>query len=166
VTRLTLGELNACDREQFVKALGWVFEDSPWVAERAWSKRPFTTLDALHAAMSAEVDAAPPDEQLAVVRAHPDLGTRVRISDVSASEQTGAGLDRLTAGEFERLQTLNGAYHRKFGFPFLLAVKGRTTHDVIAALETRLSRSRGDELSEALRQVSQIARLRLQDSFG
>ena len=84
--------------------------------------------------MTAVVDAASPDERLRLLRAHPDLGTRARMSDASVGEQQGAGLDRLSAAEFERLQRLNSAYREKFGLPFLFAVKGSTKHDVLAAL--------------------------------
>jgi 2-oxo-4-hydroxy-4-carboxy-5-ureidoimidazoline decarboxylase len=160
---VTLAELNACDRDRFVNTFGWIFEHSPWVAERAWARRPFADLDELHAAMMAEVAAADRGEQMALLRAHPDLGTRIRMSDASAGEQAGAGLDRLTADEFERLQQLTAAYRRKFGFPFLLAVKGCTKHDVLDALERRLQGDIETEWPEALRQVARIAGFRLHD---
>jgi 2-oxo-4-hydroxy-4-carboxy-5-ureidoimidazoline decarboxylase len=191
--KMTLAELNAHDRSAFVAALGWIFEESPWVAERAWEKRPFPTLDALHGAMTSVVTAAPAEEQLALLRAHPDLGTvrlkpdttdshpnaaaalgapagSVRLqadpqmSDVSRREQTGAGLDALTRDELERLRKLNAAYREKFGFPFLFAVKGSTTRDILAALERRLPSTRDIEHQEALRQVYRIARFRLEET--
>src|SRR5258708_25762362 len=112
---MTLGDLNALDRDAFVDAIGWVFEHSPWVAERAWNSRPFATIDALHQAMVDRVEAAAPAEQLALLRAHPDLGARARISKASTVEQAGAGLDSLTPEELERLQRLNSAYRAKFG---------------------------------------------------
>jgi 2-oxo-4-hydroxy-4-carboxy-5-ureidoimidazoline decarboxylase len=160
---MTIAELNALDRDAFVEAIGWIFEESPWVAERAWAHRPFTSVDALHAAMVDIVQQASVSEQLALLHAHPDLGTRARISGVSAGEQRGAGLDRLTRGEYERLQRLNDEYRRKFGFPFLFAVKGSTKEDVLAALDMRVRRSRDEELAEALRQVYRIAGFRLDD---
>ncbi len=160
---MTISELNARDRDAFVEALGWIFEDSPWVAERAWARRPFASLETLHQAMIDVVQQASEPEQLALLRAHPDLGTRVRISDASTDEQRGAGLDRLDVAEDERLQRLNGEYRRCFGFPFLLAVKGSTKEDVLAALEARVGRSRDQELAEALRQVYRIAEFRLED---
>src|SRR5436190_21515464 len=98
----TLSDLNSFDQMRFVEALGWVFEHSPWVAERAWLARPFADLDALMAAMTAAVEAAPPEAQLALLRAHPDLGTRARISSASTDEQSAAGLDQLTSVESER----------------------------------------------------------------
>jgi 2-oxo-4-hydroxy-4-carboxy-5-ureidoimidazoline decarboxylase len=162
---MNLGELNARDRNAFVEALGWIFEDSPWVAERAWARRPFVSLEALHQAMIDVVQQASEPEQLALLRAHPDLGTRARISDASTGEQRGAGLDRLDEAEYERLQRLNGEYRRRFGFPFLFAIKGSTKEDVLTALEARVGRSRDEELAEALRQVFRIAGFRLEDAL-
>jgi len=158
---MTIAELNALDKAGFVAALGWVFEDSPWVAERAWSVRPFENMEELHAAMIDQVARANSEEQLALLRAHPDLGTRARISRASTGEQAGAGLDQLTPHEFERLHELNSAYRNKVGFPFLFAVKGSTKIDILRALEERLEASPEQEYEEALRQVQRIARFRL-----
>ena len=160
---MKLAELNALDRDAFVQTLGWIFEDSPWIAERAWTRRPFASLDALHQAMIDVVQQASGPEQLELLQAHPDLGTRARISDASTGEQRGAGLDRLTVDEYQRLQTMNDEYRRRFGFPFLFAVKGSTKEDVLTALEARVGRSSDEERAEALRQVYRIARFRLED---
>jgi len=162
---MTLADVNARDRDAFVETLGWIFEDSPWVAERAWARRPFASPAALHQAMIDVVQQASEPEQLALLRAHPDLGTRARISDASTGEQRGAGLDCLDVAEYDRLQRLNVEYRRRFGFPFLFAVKGSTKEDVLTALEARVRRSRDEELSEALRQVYRIAGFRLDDAL-
>lgn len=159
---MTIAELNAMSGEQFVAAAGWVFEDSPWVAQRAAAARPVATLDDLHAAMVAVVAGAGRDEQLALLRAHPDLGTRARMTDASRGEQAGAGLDALPPEAFDRLHRLNAAYRERFGFPFLFAVRGSTAAQILSALESRLARTWDDEFTEALRQVSRIARLRLE----
>jgi OHCU decarboxylase len=161
-----LRALNDADRNSFVAAVGWVFEGSPWVAERAWQSRPFASLDALHDAMAREVAGATHAEQLALLGAHPDLGARTTMSDASTREQAGAGLDAMTRDELERLRALNHAYREKFGFPFLYAVKGSTTRDVLDALERRLASTRDAEHQEALRQVSRIARFRLEEVLG
>jgi len=163
---MTVGDLNALDRENFIAALGWIFEDSPWVAERTWPARPFANLDALHTAMIGELARATREEQLALLCAHPDLGTRARISPASTDEQAGAGLDQLTPQEFEFLQEMNSAYRKKFGFPFLYAVKGSTKHDILRALQLRLGASPDGEFEEALRQVQRIARFRLLDTVS
>jgi 2-oxo-4-hydroxy-4-carboxy-5-ureidoimidazoline decarboxylase len=113
--------------------------------------------------MTSEVSAASRVEQLGLLRAHPDLGTRARMTVASTGEQASAGLDRLSPSEFERLRELNTAYREKFGFPFLFAVKGSTKHDVLAALTARLPATVDEEFAEALQQVSRIAWFRLQD---
>ena len=161
--RWNLGELNALDRDAFVEALGWIFEGSPWVVERTWPRRPFASLDALHEATIDVVRQASEPEQLALLRAHPDLGTRTRMGDASTGEQHAAGFDRLDMDQYEQLQRLNGEYRRRYGFPFLFAVKGSTKADALTALEARIRRSRDEELAEALRQVARIARFRLED---
>ena len=143
-----------------------VFEHSPWVAERAWLAGPFADLESLHAAMVQQVAQASIEEKLALIRAHPDLGTRAKMSASSVEEQAGAGLDRLTAEEFQRLHRLNGAYRDKFGFPFLLAVKNSTKHEILRALEDRLMNSPDQEFDEALRQIYRIAWFRLQSIAG
>jgi 2-oxo-4-hydroxy-4-carboxy-5-ureidoimidazoline decarboxylase len=160
---MTLMELNEIERGGFVAALGWIFEDSPWVADRAWESRPFSTLDALHVAMTNAVTAAPEEQQLSLLRAHPDLGARAQMSDASGREQSQAGLDALTRAELERVRSLNAAYREKFGFPFLYAVKGSTKLDIVSALERRLTSTRDIEHQEALRQVFRIARFRLEE---
>jgi 2-oxo-4-hydroxy-4-carboxy-5-ureidoimidazoline decarboxylase len=161
---MTLDALNASSRETFVAELGGIFEESPWAAERTWPHRPFASLDALHRAMASEVKASSHAEQLALLCAHPDLGTRARMTTASAGEQAGAGLDRLSPAEFAQLQQLNTAYREKFGFPFLFAVKGSTKDDVLAALARRLAAPVDEEFAEALRQVFRIAWFRLQDA--
>jgi OHCU decarboxylase len=159
---MTLAGLNGLDLAAFRDSVGWVFEHSPWVAERAWLNRPFPTLSALHAAMAAAVAAASPAEHLALIRAHPDLGTRARMSAASESEQAGAGLDHLTPDEFDRLHRLNAAYRDKFGFPFIYAVKGAGKHEILAALETRLAAEPEAERAAALGQIYRIAQFRLE----
>jgi 2-oxo-4-hydroxy-4-carboxy-5-ureidoimidazoline decarboxylase len=166
--KIAISNLNGLDRQGFVDAVGWAFEQAPWVAERAWQRRPFDSLDELHAAMVAELEAATPQEQLALLHAHPDLGSDGSMTNASSTEQAGAGLDTLTPGEFARLRALNTAYRTAFGFPFLYAVKGSTKHDILKALEARTSGEAGgreEEFREALRQVSRIARFRLEDTL-
>jgi 2-oxo-4-hydroxy-4-carboxy-5-ureidoimidazoline decarboxylase len=160
---MTTAELNLLDQASFVAALGWIFEQSPWVAECAFNARPFANLDALHAAMTEQVERATFAERLALLKAHPDLGSRARLSQASTTEQAGAGLDSLTPSEFEKLHRWNAAYRSRFGFPFLLAVRGSTKQDVLRALQARMEASPEDEYREALRQVYRIARFRLED---
>jgi OHCU decarboxylase len=160
---MTIEDINRQDQAQFVDALGWLFEHSPWVAERAWRHHPFECRDELCDRMNGEVEAASLDERLALIRAHPDLGTRAKMSPSSASEQAGAGLDQLTQAEYDRLVKLNTAYLEKFGFPFIYAVKGSNKFAILEALWVRLEANYEEEMREALRQVYQIARFRLED---
>ena len=162
---MTLESLNQMDRQAFANVLGWIFEHSPWVAERSWRHRPFATVDNLHEAMVREVAVADDEAQVALLRAHPDLGARARMSDASLGEQSGAGLDRLTPAEFESLRRLNAAYRDKFGFPFIYAVKGSTKHDILLALQTRLAGDLAAERATALAQIYRIARFRLEDTL-
>ncbi len=150
----------AMTRESFVARFGGVFENSPWIAGRAWDQGP--PVDDAYAAMNRVIEAASREEQLALIRAHPDLGTRAKISDNSTAEQAGAGLDRLTRQEFERLSLLNAAYQQKFGFPFIFAVRGADKGTILAALEQRLHASPEEEFAEALRQIGRIAKFRLE----
>jgi 2-oxo-4-hydroxy-4-carboxy-5-ureidoimidazoline decarboxylase len=161
---MTVAELSQLPQDQFVESLGWIFEDSPWVAERAWAQRPFADLDAVHAAMIAVVASASRGEQLSLLCAHPDLGSRARMSTASVGEQAGVGLDRLTPEEYARLHDLNSRYRAKFGFNFLFAVKGSTKHDILEALERRIESTPEQEFQEALQQVYRIASFRLRDA--
>lgn len=160
---MTLTELNSLNQADFVAMLGGIFEHSPWVAERVFSQRPFASLDALCAAMTSAVDAATEAEKLTLLREHPDLGTRARVSASSAAEQAGAGLTQLTQSEFDELTALNTSYKAKFGFPFLYAVKGSGKAEILEALRARSGNGVEEEFAEALRQVYRIAHFRLQD---
>ena len=125
---MTLHEVNALDRAGFVESLGWICEDSPWVAERAWESAPFATLEELHRAMCGVVEQATHEEQLALLRAHPNLGTRARISTASTSEQAGVGLDQLTPQEFEELTALNRGLRGAVWIP--VSVRGERQYEV------------------------------------
>ena len=151
---------------EFLARFGPVYEASPWVAEGVWPKVEAGTLDereALAAAMREEVDAAPREMKLALIRAHPELASRARMADASVREQSGAGLDQCTPAEFEAFQRLNGAYNARFGFPFIIAVKGLSRADVLAAFERRLAGDPEAEFTEAIAQIHRIAAFRLAD---
>jgi len=166
-SRLTIAELNALDASAFEARLAHVFEHAPWVAARAAGRRPFADRDGLHRAMVAAIDAASEAEQLALLRGHPDLAGKAAIAgDLtrdSKREQQGAGLDRLTSAEYERFHALNRTYKERFGFPFILAVKGKTKDDILAAFARRADNARAVEFREALDQVGRIAAFRLAD---
>ena len=167
ILRMTLDQLNALNADTFVGALAGIFEHSRWVAEEAVSKRPFANIDALYETMTAIVNNASDARQLALINAHPELAgkaaVRGELTDESTREQSGAGLDLCTQEEFDRLQALNAAYREKFGFPFILAVRGFDRHGIIANFEARLHHGRDIELRESLQQIYRIARFRLDD---
>ncbi len=163
----TLDGLNRADARIFVDSLGGIFEHSPWVASGVVDQRPFASLDALHQAMCAVVDGAGEERQLALIRAHPQLAGKAAIAgELTASssrEQQGAGLDRCSAEEYARLHALNAAYEQRFGFPFILAVRGHDRYSILAELDRRLHQPADREFAEALQQIARIARFRLQD---
>jgi OHCU decarboxylase len=161
-----LDRLNAMPQAEFRAALGEVFEHSPWVAERAWPRRPFASVDALHAAMVAAVRAAGPEEQLALIRAHPELAGREAADGTltadSTSEQGRLGFTALTRAELERVARANAAYREKFGFPCIVALRLHATREsVIAEMERRAGNDRAAELAAALDQIGHITRGRL-----
>ena len=159
---MTLDELNRASATDFVGALGGIFEHSPWVPEAVAKLRPFASTEDLHAAMVNAVNASGQVAQLGLIRAHPNLaGKAARQGNLTAewtSEQKGAGLDRLTNAEFEEFHRLNNAYQSRFGFPFILAVRGHDKHSIMAAFRQRLNHNSGEEVIEALRQIALIAR--------
>lgn len=162
-----LSKLDMLGRTEFVALLGGVFEHSPWVAQAAWERRPFASVDELHRAMCDAVAASSPEAQLALIRAHPQLAGRAalrgELTEASRREQGGAGLDQCSPEEYAQLHALNDAYERKFGFPFVLAVRGHTRASILANMAARLGNTRDAEAAEALRQVERIARFRLAD---
>ncbi|WP_019003722.1 2-oxo-4-hydroxy-4-carboxy-5-ureidoimidazoline decarboxylase [Cohnella laeviribosi] len=161
--KITLQSINRMDRSEFVEALGGIFECSPWVAEDAWTLRPFASVRELHEAMMGIVRGAPQDRIDSLLLAHPDLGTRLAVSGYSAAEQQSAGLSRLTQEEYERFHDLNKRYVGKFGFPFILAVRGKSKSDILAAMQERISRSAAEERERALSEIGRIAGFRLAD---
>jgi len=167
---MTPAEINALDRGAFVATLGGIFEHSPWVADGAFAARPFASVDALHGAMLGVVSAAGEARQLALLRAHPELAgkaaVRGELTADSTTEQAGAGLAACTPGEFARLQALNARYNEKFGFPFILAVKGYDRAGIIAEFARRVEHDRATEFAECLQQIAKITRLRLDTLLG
>lgn len=154
------------DRAGFVARYGGVYEHSPWIAEAVWDAgRVPDDPDALADAMAAVVEAAGEQAQLALLRAHPDLAGRLGVDDAltaeSGAEQAGAGLDRCTPEEFAEFQRLNEAYRARFGFPFILAVKGHDRAGILEVFRRRVRNKPAAELREALGQVHRIARFRL-----
>jgi OHCU decarboxylase len=156
----------------FVDAYGGVFENTPWIAERAFAGELGPAHDnavGLHAALAKIFRSASENERLSVLRAHPDLAGKLaaakKLTLESAAEQASAGLDALTDEERSTFMKLNAAYVAKFGFPFIIAVKGKSKAQILAAFETRIGKSRDIEVDTACKEVEQIALLRLKDKL-
>ncbi len=171
----TLEQLNAAETSAFIAALHGIYEHSPWIPERAALQRPFRNLTAFKLALHKVVTDASRAEQLGLIRAHPELAGRAAIAGELTAESTGeqakAGLNLCSPEEFARLQQLNADYNAKFGFPFILAVKGPTgagltRQQIIATFARRLRNQPEDELREALRQIGRIAEMRINDLLG
>ncbi|HWD14988.1 MAG TPA: 2-oxo-4-hydroxy-4-carboxy-5-ureidoimidazoline decarboxylase [Casimicrobiaceae bacterium] len=172
---VTLEQLNASSEEGFAERLRGIYEHSPWVVERVYGARPFASLAALKRALVEVVRDAGSDTQLALIRAHPQLAGRAMQANAltreSSNEQAKAGLMQCTPDELDRIAKLNAAYEARFGFPFILAVRGPRGDglrkpEILATFERRLEQPRDVERAEALRNIHRIAELRLDDAFG
>ena len=172
---LTLEQLNSASREEAARMLDGLYEHSPWIAEQALNERPFKSLAHLKHAMCKVLAHAGREAQLGLIRAHPELAGKAMVSKTltaeSTNEQTKAGLTDCTPEEFARIQKLNADYNAKFGFPFILAVRGPrgaglNKVQIIEAFERRLHGHPDFELAECLRNIHRIVEIRLNDKFG
>ena len=170
-----LVKLNTCTNHEFIAALDGIYEHSPWIAERAALARPFASVAALKHGLQQVVRQSTPDQQLDLIRKHPELAGKAalagELTKESTSEQATAGLNCCSADEYAQLHQLNRDYNAKFGFPFILAVKGPdgqgfTRQQIIATFARRLRASASAEMAECLRQIGRIAELRLNDLLG
>jgi N-carbamoyl-L-amino-acid hydrolase len=175
VGHLTIEQLNAATADECVALLDGTYEHSPWIAARAATQRPFKSLAHLKQVLAEVVRHAQLDEQLGLIRAHPELAGKAMVSKTLTMESTGeqsrAGLTDCTPAEFAQLQQLNADYNARFGFPFILAVRGPRgqgleRQEIIATFERRLAAHPEDERAECLRNIHRIAEIRLGDKFG
>lgn len=157
----SIAQINSMSQDEFVAALGAVFEETPAIARSTWKKRPFADVTALYHQMVNAVKTMSKPEQLALIRVHPDLGSKVKMAEASVQEQSGVGLDRLTASEYEYFEKLNAAYKAKFSFPFIVAVKNHTKDSIFTDFEQRLENSVDQEFDRAIAEIYQIAQFRL-----
>lgn len=163
----TIAQLNAMPAAEFVTVLGGLYEHSPWFAETAAARRPFANVAELASALCNAVDEAGTEAQVKLVRAHPELAgkaaVRGELTAESTREQSGAGLNLCTPEEFERLQSLNARYNKKFGFPFILAVRGYDRAGIINEFARRIDNTPEAELQTCINQIHRIAQFRLDD---
>ncbi len=165
-----MGSINGMDRVAFVQKFGGIFEKSPWVAEQAWEKKPFATLDDMHAAMVNVVKSAPLPSQLALLQSHPDLAGKEAqagaMTASSVSEQASAGLNALSRAEITQISDYNAAYKQKFGFPFIIAVRMHTKEGIFFDFSRRLQNDTQTEYANDLQNVYAITLLRLNTLLG
>jgi 2-oxo-4-hydroxy-4-carboxy-5-ureidoimidazoline decarboxylase len=163
--KISLAALNQFNTEQFNATLGSIFEHSPWVAELSFEKRPFESIAHLHLVMLDAVKTAPQEQRMALICSHPELAGKEAnagtLTDESQKEQSSAGLNQCSTAELQQLQTLNRAYHHKFNFPFVIAVTGLNSSQIIAALETRLNNSIELEFNTSIIEIGKIGNIRL-----
>ena len=160
---MSIADVNAMSPKDFIAAFGDVAEHSPWVAREADAARPFADREALVRHFEIATRAANHDAQLALIRAHPDLATKAKLTEDSNREQAGAGLNALTAAEFARFTGLNTRYRERFGFPFIFAVKGATKHMILESFAARVDKDPEEEFAMAIAQVCRIFRFRIED---
>jgi OHCU decarboxylase len=166
LNQASMDGINELTREAFVHRFGPLFEHSPWVAEDAWSDRPFADEEELFKALESAMYSAPRERQLALIRAHPDLAGRAAIegtlTNSSTTEQASAGLDRLSPDEYDAFTRTNTAYRERFGFPFVVCVREHTKESILRVAAERLEHTRDEEVRVALEEIAKIARLRLE----
>jgi 2-oxo-4-hydroxy-4-carboxy-5-ureidoimidazoline decarboxylase len=165
ITRqIDLETMNSLGEDAFTALLSGIFEHSPWIPGAAYALRPFVSIAALHATMVSVVSNSGPERQLTLLRAHPELARPGPLTASSLAEQGGMGLDRLESQEAAAFDSLNAAYRARFGFPFIIAVRGqRDRTAILASLSARMKHTPERELKTALAEVAKIARFRLDD---
>ncbi len=164
--QLTIADINQFTQVEFVARLGFVFEQTPEIMAAAWEQRPFLDRPQLHQVCATVVQTMADAQQIQLIRAHPDLGSRLAMAAASVKEQSGAGLDRLTPEEYAQFQQANQQYQQQFGFPFIIAVRQQTKAGILAAFQVRLKNDRATEQQTAIAQILEIARFRLEDTVN
>ncbi|MBD7939018.1 MULTISPECIES: 2-oxo-4-hydroxy-4-carboxy-5-ureidoimidazoline decarboxylase [Cytobacillus] len=159
----TLQEINKISDASFIQLFGGVFEHSPWVAEKALMARPFSSFNHLYQTMVHIVKETTNQEKLALIKEHPNLGDRIKMSENSVNEQKNAGLNQLTEKEYKQFISMNQSYLDKFGFPFILAVRGKNKDEIYHSMVERIKNEKEEEFHQALTEIYQIALLRLEE---
>lgn len=166
MAKLSLAEINQLNQSDFTQALADIFEQTPAIPCHTWPKRPFADVEDLHRALVETMTSLSVTDQLELIRAHPDLATKARMTDASVQEQASAQLDALSPEDYERFSYLNAAYRKKFSFPFIIAVRQHSKDTILSAFERRLQNPVEVEQQAALAQIAEIARLRLLDRLN
>ncbi|MGM0877730.1 MAG: 2-oxo-4-hydroxy-4-carboxy-5-ureidoimidazoline decarboxylase [Bacillota bacterium] len=162
---ITMNDLNKIPLPDFVEKLKDIFEHSPWVVERVGEFRPFSSSESLYERMVTVVQTASEKEKLNLIQAHSHLGTRKPVSSFSQNEQKNAGLSQLSVAEYELMLDMNKEYVHRFGFPFILAVRGKNKNEILQAVKDRLKNSKEQEFNQALSEIYRIVRFRIEDQI-
>ena len=160
-----INKINKLSKSEFIKVFANIFENAIWIAEELYNQKPFDNFDALSSKILNIFETTTREKQLKILKAHPDLANKTKINLLtpdSLKEQTNAGLDQCTEEEFDEFKKLNDSY-KKFGFPFILAVGGKTKNEILNNFRKRISSNPEIEFEEAIKQVKQIAILRLRN---
>ena len=160
-----INKINKLSKSEFIKVFANIFENARWVAEELYNQKPFDNFEELSSKMLNIFEVAKKEKQLKILKDHPDLANKTKISSLtpdSLKEQTNAGLDQCTEEEFNEFKKLNDSYKR-FGFPFILAVKGKTKTEILNNFKKRIYSDSETEFNEAIKQVKKIASLRLNE---
>ena len=160
-----INKINNLPQGEFIKLFANIFENARWIAEELYNKKAFDSFEELSSKILNIFETATKEKQLKILKDHPDLANKTKISLLtpdSLKEQTGAGLDQCTKEEFNEFKKLNASY-KKFGFPFILAVKGKTKTEILNNFKKRIYSDPETEFNEAIKQVKQIASLRLNE---
>ncbi|MFC5401902.1 2-oxo-4-hydroxy-4-carboxy-5-ureidoimidazoline decarboxylase [Cohnella soli] len=161
---IPISVVNHMEQEQFAETFGGVFEHAPWVAKDVWAHRPFYSCKQLHDQMMTLVRSASEDEVTAFFRGHPDLATRLEVmTPYSVTEQQGAGLSQLTQEEHDLFTGFNRTYTEKFGFPFIMAVRGKGKDEILAAMKIRIQHTVAEERQAALEEIAKVTAFRIGD---
>jgi 2-oxo-4-hydroxy-4-carboxy-5-ureidoimidazoline decarboxylase len=167
---LSISTINSLDQAGFVAALSSIFEGPPWIAAAAWAAGPFADRAALHQAMCDVMNSAGAHQQIALIRAHPDLVGRAALAGTltpeSTSEQAAAGLSRLSEAEIATFTELNHDYQARFGFPFVICARENKKESILAGFKARMGHTREEEIAIALAEIAKIAHFRLMDTVA
>ena len=163
---ITIEQINKLSRNEFVETFTNIFEKTTWIAEKLYNQKPFDSFENLRSKMLEIFETASKETQLKILKAHPDLADKVTVNLLttnSRTEQSNAGLDQCSEEEFNEFKNLNKAYKQRYGFPFIIAVKGKNKIEILNEFKKRISNSVDNEFNGALLQVSKIANLRLNE---
>ena len=162
----TIDKINKLSRSEFVKIFANIFEKTKWIAEKLYNQKPFDSFEDLCSKMLEIFETTSKETQLNVLKAHPDLADKVTVNSLTTNsriEQSNAGLDQCSEEEFNEFKDLNKKYKQKFGFPLIIAIKGKNKIEILGEFKKRILNSNDDEFNEAIIQVSKIANLRLNE---